>query len=165
MPLKQLSQVLALVTAIRIEVVGWSMYPTLAPGERALFDRLAYATARPKVADVVLTRGVPGTERTIIKRVVAAPGDTVRVDSGGVWVNGVPLARDPETDDPQQAERVEWSLEAEQYFLMGDAWDMSTDSRTFGPVARSAIKARALLVYWPWARRRPVVGGWPRTDR
>lgn len=165
MPLTRLYQALVLLTSVRVVVTGWSMYPTLAPGEYALFDRLAYTKVRPRAGDVVLARGIPGTERSIIKRVAAAPGDTVRVNADGVWVNGVPLEQDVEADDPPVADAIEWAMGADEYFLLGDARDLSTDSRSFGPVTRSTIKARAWLVYWPWSRRRVVESGPPGTAR
>ena len=73
---------LAFVTAIRVVVDGWSMYPTLAPGEYVLFDRLPYRREAPKRGDVALVRGVLGDGRAIIKRVVGAPGDTVLLSIG-----------------------------------------------------------------------------------
>ena len=65
---------LAALTAIRVVVDGWSMYPTLSPGEYVLFDRLAYRREAPRRGDVALARGVLGDGRSIIKRVVGAPG-------------------------------------------------------------------------------------------
>ena len=82
---------LAFVTAIRVVVDGWSMYPTLAPGEYVLFDRLPYRREAPKRGDVALVRGVLADGRAIIKRVVGAPGDTVLVSNGALTVNGVPV--------------------------------------------------------------------------
>src|SRR3972149_8851857 len=42
---------LAFLTARRVVVRGWSMYPTLAPGERVLFDRIAYRLWLPRRGD------------------------------------------------------------------------------------------------------------------
>ena len=47
-------QVLAFLLARRALVRGPSMFPTLAPGEYVLFDRLAYRRAPPRGGDVVL---------------------------------------------------------------------------------------------------------------
>jgi signal peptidase I len=69
----------------------------------------------------------PGYE--MVKRVVALPGD---------------LAPDG---------RV---LDADTFWVEGDAADASTDSRTFGPVDRSSVRGRVRLVYWPPYRRRLV---------
>ena len=120
-------QALAFLTARRAVVRGPSMYPTLAPEERVLFDRLP-----PRRGDVVLASHPqrPGTR--IIKRVAGAPGERVTV-----------------------GERT-WTLGEGEWLLLGDAPDFSTDGRDFGPVGRESIQARAWFVYWPPRRMRRV---------
>ena len=150
---------LAFVTAIRVVVDGWSMYPTLAPGEYVLFDRLPYRREAPKRGDVVLARGVLGDGRAIIKRVVGAPGDTVLFSNGALTVNGVPPEYPVSLEDVDPRENGEWNLGHDEYFLLGDAPEFSTDSRSFGPVPRSAIVGRAWLVYRPVSRWRRLGKG------
>src|SRR3972149_2217737 len=72
-------QALAFLLARRGVVRGPSMYPTLAPEERVLFDRLAYRRGAPRRGDVVLASHPqrPGTR--IIKRIAGAPGERVTV--------------------------------------------------------------------------------------
>jgi signal peptidase I len=151
---------LALVTAARVKVTGWSMYPTLAPGEYVLFVGLAYWRGKPARGDVVLTVLPHGDNRRVIKRVVAVPGDILQAVKDRLLVNGVPLeAQVPGTEegpDPGLGQDDQWVLNADEYFLLGDARDLSTDSRSFGPVSRKAILARAWLVYWPTSRWRSV---------
>ena len=74
--------VLAFVLARRIAVRGWSMYPTLAPGEYVLFDALAYRLASPRRGDVVLASHPTRPEQRIIKRVAAVAGDRVAIADG-----------------------------------------------------------------------------------
>ena len=125
-------QALAFLLARRVVVRGPSMYPTLAPEERVLFDRLAYRRGAPRRGDVVLASHPerPGTR--IIKRVAGAPGEQVTV--GGRT----------------------WTLAEDEWLLLGDAPDFSTDGRDFGPVGRESIQARAWFVYWPPNRMRRV---------
>ena len=150
---------LAVLTAIRVVVDGWSMYPTLSAGEYVLFDRLPYRRAAPKRGDVVLARGVLGDGRSIIKRVVGVPGDTVSFSDGALTVNGELPERAAylEADDPAQSR--EWALGPDEFFLLGDAPEFSTDSRVFGPVPRSGIVARAWLVHRPVSRWRRLDAG------
>ena len=156
---------LSLIVSARVTVIGWSMYPTLAPGERVLFDRLAYVRHGPRRGDVVLVRGpslegrgVDNAGRRIIKRVVGVPGDEVSIGQGLVLVNGSPVGDLSSETDGDGAEG-QWNLKEDEYFLLGDAPDMSTDSRTFGPVAGRTIGAKAWMVYWPSGRRRVVDEG------
>ena len=150
---------LAFVTAIRVVVDGWSMYPTLAPGEYVLFDRLPYRREAPKRGDVALARGVLGDGQAIIKRVVGVPGDTVLLSRGVLTVNGIPVDDSASLGDVDPSESGEWNLGDDEFFLLGDAWEFSTDSRSFGPVPRSAIVGRAWLVYRPVSRWRRLDAG------
>ena len=149
---------LAFVTAVRVVVDGWSMYPTLSPGEYVLFDRLPYRWETPKRGDVALARGVLGDGRSIIKRVVGTPGDTVLLSDGALTVNGVRPEREVFLDVSDPVRNREWALGSDEYFLLGDAPEFSTDSRSFGPVPGSAIVGRAWLVYYP-------VSKWRRLDQ
>ena len=70
-----LYRVLAFVTAKRVVVRGRSMVPALSPGERVLFDRLAYVLEEPRVGDVVLARHAARPGVRMIKRVAEVIGD------------------------------------------------------------------------------------------
>lgn len=150
---------LAFLAAVRVVVDGWSMYPTLSPGEYVLFDRLPYRRAAPERGDVVLARGALGDGRSIIKRVVGTPGDTVLLSDGALTVNGLPPEGPALPDDGDPALDGEWSLGPDEFFLLGDAPAFSADSRAFGPVSRRAIVGRAWLVYRPVSRWRLLDGG------
>ncbi len=147
--------VLAFLTARRVVVRGWSMYPALAPGERVLFDRLAYRRAAPRRGDVVLASHPQRPGLRMVKRVAAVPGDAVAVEGGRCWVNGAPFA-EPARGEP--APPPSRTLGDDEYLLLGDAPEFSTDGRQLGTVGRAAIQARAWLVYWPPQRMR----GFPR---
>ena len=91
--------------------------------------------------------------------VVGAPGDTVLLDRGVLTVNGVSPDSAASLEDVDPRENGEWNLGDDEYFLLGDAWEFSTDSRSFGPVPRSAIVGRAWLVYRPVSRWRRLGKG------
>ena len=145
----------AFVRARRVLVRGWSMYPTLAPGERVLFDSLAYRLGHPQRRDVVLARHPTRHSFKLVKRVAAVPGDRITVQ-GDEW--RVEEAAGP--DVPPAAEGAAgsqvWLLGEDKYFLVGDAPDLSTDARHFGPTGLRDILGRAWVVYWPLSRRRAV---------
>jgi signal peptidase I len=77
------------------------------------------------------------------KRVVGLPGETVAGRNDRVFVNGRKIDDIP--TDPFPPVR----LGTKEYFVMGDNRSHSQDSRDFGPVPRSAIYSRAVLVVWP----------------
>jgi signal peptidase I len=89
-------------------------------------------------------------EKSYIKRVIALPGDRLRIDRGVVWLNGVPQTEGyvPEEyrDSRSMAEMV---VPRDAYFMMGDHRSISSDSREFGPVERGLVYGKAVFVYWP----------------
>ncbi len=143
----------AIAASRRVEVVGMSMYPTLAPGEYVLCDRFAYRRRAPQRGDVALVRGLLGGREMMIKRVAAVPGDRVELDDGTLAVNGTPAGESAFSESSGA-----WTLGGDEWFLLGDAMDLSTDSRELGPAPRRAIEARAWLVCWPPARWRRIDG-------
>jgi len=100
--------------------------------------------------DVVVFQYPRDHAKSYIKRVIAVPGDRLRIDQGQVVVNGVPL-KEPYlqsrfADDRSQTEMV---MPPKEYFVMGDHRSISSDSRDFGPVDRELIYGKAVFVYWP----------------
>ena len=146
---------MAFLRARRVVIQGWSMYPTLAPGERVLFDRLAYHSERPRRGDVVLARHPTRRSLKLVKRVAAVPGDRITVQCDEMRVAEAANPDVPFAAEGAAAGQV-WALGEDEYFLVGDAPDLSTDARHFGPTSLRDILGRAWVVYWPLSRRRVV---------
>ncbi len=153
---------IAFLFARRVVVRGWSMYPTLAPGERVLFDTLAYRVERPRRGDVVLAKHPARPSTKLVKRVVAIPGDRVTTQGDDWRVEEAAGQAIPPSEGAASAGAQVWTLGDDEYFLLGDAPDLSTDARHFGAVSARDIQARAWLVYWPPRRLRKVRGPQPR---
>ena len=133
-----------------VRVEGTSMLPRLEDRDRLFINKFVYHVSAIERGDVVVFRYPRDPEKSYIKRVIALPGDTLRIDRGHVYVNGRLLHEayvPPEyRDDRSMAEMV---VPAESYFMMGDHRSISSDSRDFGPVDRSLIYGKAVFVYWP----------------
>ena len=139
-----------LVTAFgqRIRVYGSSMEDTLHNGDSVLVDRLVYAVVEPVKGDVVAFKP-NGNQKShyYIKRVVAVPGDTVRISGGMLIVNGETLSEDASRygliEDPGIAEN-ELVLSEDEYFVIGDERDSGEDSRSanIGPIDQGLIAGR-----------------------
>ena len=73
----------------RVSVVGDSMKPVLENGDIVLANRIVYNASKPKRGDVIIFKP-KGNENShyYIKRVVAGPGDKVRIADGTLYVNG-----------------------------------------------------------------------------
>jgi signal peptidase I len=141
--------ILFLYQPVRVE--GTSMLPVLQDQDRLFINKFAYRFEDIHRDDVVVFLYPHDHSKSYIKRVIALPGDDLRIDHGAVWVNGVRLKEDyvPArfADDRSQAEMV---IPKGEYFVMGDHRSISSDSRDFGPVSRSLIYGKAAFVYWPF---------------
>lgn len=130
----------------------------------------------PRPNDIVVFK-FPGDNKTdYVKRCVGVPGDTIEVRSGVLFVNGDEFVdprhvkhayRPPELKPSQFRHRRgrddygPFVVPQDNYFMMGDNRDNSYDSRSFGPVPRDLIVAKALFLYMSW---NPEVHPGPETS-
>ena len=133
-----------------VRVEGTSMLPMLEDQDRLFINKIAYRVGEIQRGDVVVFLYPHDHEKSYIKRVIALPGDTLRIDHGQVIVNGKRVSESyvPRrfADDRSQPEMT---VPGNEYFVMGDHRSISSDSRDFGPVDRDLIYGKAAFVYWP----------------
>ncbi len=155
-------------------VPSGSMEPTVEVGDRVLVAKAAYAlrlpftrlqlarTGEPSRGDVVVLAS-PDDGTTLLKRVVAVPGDEVSVRRGRLVLDGevVPVVRQEaglaellgDVGHPLRLDRGGGPdlgplvLGPDDYLVVGDNRGNSRDGRSFGAVRRSAIRGRVLGVY------------------
>ena len=144
--------------AYQTPVEGESMEPTLTDGDSVVIQRLSYYFTDPKRYDVVVfpvNYDSGSAEKTYyIKRVIGLPGETVQIIDGSVYINNEKL-----TDDKYSSTTINEAGIAEnplvlgenQYFVMGDNRNMSTDSRNsyVGLVNKNDIVGEAWICTWP----------------
>jgi signal peptidase I len=133
-----------------VKVEGTSMQPELRDQDRLFVNKFAYNFEKISRGDVVVFYYPRDTQKSYIKRVIALPGDDIRIDSGRVYVNG------QRVDEPYVPKRFydarsmpETVVPQNEYFVMGDHRSISSDSRDFGSVTRKLIYGKAAFVYWP----------------
>ena len=90
----------------------------------------------------------PAPYQAFLKRLIGLPGEFVAVEGGVVRIDGVALAEPYLLEPPGYTGA--WTLGEDEYLVLGDNRNDSSDSHIWGPVHRSAIEARALLIYWPF---------------
>ena len=133
-----------------VRVEGTSMLPRLEDHDRIFINKFVYRITAIERGDIVVFHYPRDPEKSYIKRVIALPGDRLRVDRGLVWLNGNPL---PERYVPEEYKdsrsMTEIVIPGGSYFMMGDHRSISSDSREFGPVDRDLIYGKAVFVYWP----------------
>jgi signal peptidase I len=153
-----------------------SMVPTLQIGQRVLVNRIGERFTNPSVGDVVVFHPPAGADENtcgsgqppagqacdqptadradvnFIKRVVAGPGDHLRILDGKVELNGK-LQKETFAEPCGGGEGCDFPTEitipADHYFMMGDNRGSSDDSRFWGPVPEKWIIGQAFATYWP----------------
>jgi len=136
-----------------VKVEGTSMMPTLEDQERVFINKFVYRLEPIQRGDVVVFRYPRDTSKSYIKRVIAVPGDRVRIEDGLVYVNNRKLDEDYVTQKYEDVRSfAETVVPPHSYFVLGDHRNLSNDSRDFGPVDASYIYGKAVFGYWPFAK-------------
>ena len=156
-----------------------SMEPTLDVGQRVLVDRIGTNFGKPHVGEIAVFHPPEGaTEEecgssarinpggaacdqpvakedggtNFIKRIVAGPGDTIKIVEGHVIRNGKRESDSYIRPCPGVSEcnfPVPIKIPAGHWFMMGDNRGDSDDSRFWGPVPTGWIIGGAVATYWP----------------
>ncbi len=159
-------------------------------GDHVFVDKISYHFRKPKRGEVFVfnTEGIPKMgnlgppplkpSQFYIKRLVAIPGDRLRVEAPELFINGkraegygfervmegrgdAPVnggyrgySQGPAIYDDYNLHRSldSFLLPKACYFAMGDNSYNSSDSRYWGPVPQANLMGAGLLVYWPFLR-------------
>jgi signal peptidase I len=138
-------------------VDGPSMEPNFHTSERLIVNKIIYTIRHPERGEVIVFHAPAGID--YIKRVIALPGEKVKVENNKVYVNG------EELKEPYLQEIIdEWAKNGKQYnspgltetvvpegavFVMGDNRTNSSDSRMIGSIPYDKIVGRADVRFWP----------------
>jgi signal peptidase I len=133
-----------------VRVEGTSMLPRLEDHDRLFINKFVYHFASIHRGDVVVFHYPRDPVKSYIKRVIAVPGDRLRIDHGQVILNGRELPEPYVPEEYRDTKSVpELIVPEDEYFMMGDHRSISSDSREFGAVDRDLIYGKAVFVYWP----------------
>lgn len=127
-----------------------SMAPTLRPGDHVLAWKLAYRLGAPRRGDLAVLSDPEGGEDALIKRVVGLGGDTIEVQDGMLYVNGVP--REEPYVDYDMVDSIYFgpvTVPSGHLFVMGDDRWNSRDSRDFGAVPEGDLAGKVVARIWP----------------
>lgn len=120
-------------------------------------DRYIYEGEAPQRGDVIIFKYPNDPSVDYIKRIIGVPGDLIEVRDKQLYRNGAPVKEtyirhtDPDGIEPLRDNYAPVRVPPGKYFVMGDNRDNSLDSRFWGFVDRSAIRAKAWRIYWSWA--------------
>jgi signal peptidase I len=137
-----------------VHVLGSSMSLTLHDNDLLVASKISYKIHDPQRGDIIVFKPPNEDSRDFIKRVIALPGDKIRITNSVVYINGQVLHEPylPERwtyNNNWPADGQDKLVPADQYFVMGDNRNHSSDSRSFGFVERDAILGKAEVRIWP----------------
>ena len=126
-----------------------SMQPTLIAGQRLIVVKAYYHFKQPDRGDIIIVRPPIAPEEEWVKRVIGLPGDTVEIKHSTVYVNGVAL-QEPYLKEPPRYTMTTFKVPEDNFFVMGDNRNNSTDSHFGWTVERQEIIGKAWLRIWPF---------------
>ena len=153
--------------AQRDNVYGDSMYPTLSSGDVIFTQKVSTYFKTFKRGDIVILDGSDmegyNSKEYLVKRIVALPGETVRIADGNVYIKPADAAdffllqekylpegtRTTMMDDGIKKGYNEITLGADEYYCLGDNRPVSNDSRNLGPFTVNRIKAVGVIRVFP----------------
>lgn len=174
------------------KIPSGSMEGTLLVGDFLLVNKLVYgaeipfsgkrlpAVRTPARGDVIVFQWPSDPTKNFVKRLVGVPGDTLSMDEGVLFRNGVRLQEgyvrhiDPGADPAGEEfrwqrdylvrtasasvsyhpSRNNWGplvVPKEHLFVLGDNRDNSLDSRYWGFVPDSLVRGQPMVVYYSYA--------------
>ncbi len=125
------------------EIDGSSMAPTFPPGTILGIDEQAYINSAPQRGEIIVFEH-PHSDITLLKRIVGLPGETVEILNGGVFIDGAVLEEPYLDKQPTYSGR--WQLGENEYFVLGDNRNSSSDSHSWGPLAFEHIIGKAVSI-------------------
>jgi signal peptidase I len=144
-------------------VSGPSMDDTFKDGQYLIVDELTYHLRDPHRGEVVIFKYPLDTKKYFIKRVIGLPGDTVEIKHNKVSIckNECQTEEDRITLEepyiksqrdklsPPASPDITYTLKEDEYYVLGDNRDVSSDSRFWGPVKRELMTGRPFVRLLP----------------
>lgn len=132
-----------------MRLMGSSMEPTMGDGEIVLMNRFAAMQGHYEKGDIVMFHYYDAEgDKTVVKRIIATEGDTIRILDEGVEVNGTIIEEayvSGETDG-----LVDMTVPRGTVFLMGDNRKTSFDSRNMGAIPCEDLKGKVFFRIYPF---------------
>jgi len=135
-------------------VKGASMEPTFQNGDYLIVDQLSYRFHPPERGDVIIMRYPKDPTVFFIKRIIGLPNETVELVGSRIVIqkSGAPaITLDQSFLDPSRVsdEYGVYTLNSDEYFVLGDNRNASSDSRSWGPLPKNDVIGYAAVRLLP----------------
>lgn len=133
-----------------MRLMGSSMEPTMGDGEIVLMNRFAAMQGAYEKGDIVMFHYFDAEgDKTVVKRIIATEGDSIRILDEGVEVNGQ-IIEEGYTDGKTEG-LVDMTVPADTVFVMGDNRRTSFDSRNMGAIPCDDLKGKVFFRVYPFS--------------
>jgi len=138
-------------------VRGASMEPNFSNGQYLVIDELSYRFDDPTRGDVIVFKYPLDPSKYYIKRIVGLPGEEIRIKDGQIFIYDTDSSQEIALDESLYLSgetftlgQVNFSLDEQEYFVLGDNRQSSSDSRQWGALPQDNIVGRVWLRAWPF---------------
>lgn len=143
------------------QVRGESMFPTLKTGDFILTNKLSLRFSDLKRGDIVVFKYPRNEKLDYIKRIIALPNETIEIQNNHIHIfnskhpEGFVLDESYLPKDVKTTGRVsiqegqKYTTKPDEYVMLGDNREQSSDSREWGFVKKNLIIGKAWVRYWP----------------
>ena len=153
-------RLVGLVRLLYIPTAG--MTPAVTSGDHVMMEGVAFLFRKPHRGDIIVfkTAGIEllRPDTIFAQRVAGEPGDRLRISDGRLYVNGARVSLSNAWGELEYllpansgnlVAKTEVTVQAGEYFVLGDNSTNSFDSRFWGGVPRKNILGRIAFCYWP----------------
>lgn len=134
-------------------VSGESMVPSFQDGEYLIVDELSYIIGSPKRGEVIVFRYPNDTKRFFIKRIIGMPNEEIKINNGKITIINKENPDGFMLDEPYISESFDTTIsfrtKDNEYFVLGDNRNRSSDSRVWGTLPSKLIIGRAFIRLLP----------------
>ena len=142
-------------------VSGASMNPVCADGQYLILNKLNYKLnyriTKLKHGDIIVFKYPLDTSQYYIKRIIGLPGEIININGNEITIYNSYFPDGEVLDESSYLSAreitygsIEIELGADEYFVLGDNREESSDSRKWGVLAEKYIIGRVWLRVWPF---------------
>ena len=134
-------------------VEGSSMDPTFETGPYLIVDELTYRFKTPERGSVLIFKYPKDPTKSFIKRVIGLPNEKISISNGQITIINNEHSEGFVLDEPyvklSKKDTVDYIINKDEYFVLGDNRQASADSRIWGPVPKENIVGRPIVRFFP----------------
>ena len=126
-------------TAKRFKIIGQSMEPIINEGEQVFITKMYYKFNKIKRNDII---GLYNNQKIEIKRIIGMPKDRLAINKYSVIRNGTEIINTSNIQHETQNKEI--ILRNGEFFVVGENYSKSVDSRNYGPIKKNQIIGKVL---------------------